>query len=325
MRVSKKRVITLGSDPEIFAFQGDKLLPAYEFLPFGDEKERNTQIYADGFQAEWKYDHYYKQCLDVLVSATHGRLQDLQDSLADYPTAKLSLANVVRIPDATLQSADSAQVALGCEPSYNIYGLRGLAVENPRALKYRFCGGHMHFGEWTKDKPQVKTIVPTLDNILGVWSVGAAQHFDDPIRRRYYGKPGEYRLPVYEEGLGVEYRVLSNFWLASPRLMQLTFDIGRLCVRLAHSKHLPLWSGNQQETIETITNCDVRQARRIMGRNLPMFIWLLGQVYRKQESIDLALTIFREGWEKKEDFLADWHLDKYFSDAPSPSWGRFEQ
>ena len=43
---------------------------------------------------------------------------------------------------------------------------------------------------------------------------------DGAKRRELYGKAGAYRVKPY----GVEYRVLSNFWLKSPALMQWVYD-----------------------------------------------------------------------------------------------------
>lgn len=217
---------------------------------------------------------------------------------------------------------------LGCMPSYNAYGLRGEHVLDPRKLKLRFAGGHMHFGSWTR-KPLYERIVKTADNILGVWSVGAARHMDNPVRRQYYGLPGEYRKPWYREFYGVEYRTLSNFWLASPGLMQLTWDLGRMCVRLAHSrKYLDLWAADQDETIDVIKNCDYDRATRIIDRNQPMLRWMLSQVYRRKEAIDMAIQVARQGLEivvpNPEAIPENWHFgEPWFPDAGQP-WARWE-
>lgn len=321
-RVSKKRVLTLGADPEIFVFSGVKLLPAFTFLP---PKGQNQLIYWDGFQAEWKYNHDGAHCQNNLVKYTRERLMLLNAlALQADPKARLSLRNVVRVPQAILDNAHPRHVELGCEPSFNAYDMRGKAVLDPRKLPYRFAGGHCHFGTWAIQKPNYEKIVKTLDNILGVWSVGVAKYIDDPIRRQYYGLAGEYRKPKYEKGLGVEYRVLSNFWLQSPAIMQLTWDIGRMCVRLAHSRYRNLWAGNQDETIETINNLDHKRAELILTRNRPMFNWLLGQVYRKRESVNRAIELAYEGLAPNENLKENWHFfDRWIQNAGA-NWARWE-
>ncbi len=66
--------------------------------------------------------------------------------------------------------------------------------------------------------------IPLLDAIVGNTGVMLER---DPLvieRRRYYGRAGEYRLPKY----GIEYRVLSNWWMRGYPLMSLVFGLTRL-------------------------------------------------------------------------------------------------
>ena len=332
--LNKRRQLTLGSDPEMFLFSGNKLIPAYEFLP---SKGKDVMMYWDGFQAEWKYNYEDNYCLNNLVLNTRMALTNLRAKAILYDnTARLSLINVVRVPQATLNTAHPLHVELGCQPSYNAYYMKGEPVYDPRKLAYRFAGGHMHFGTWNTPgrvtpylRPNYERIVKTLDNILGVWAVGVARTLDNPIRRKFYGLAGEYRKPKYAGGLGVEYRVLSNWWLASPATLQVTWDIGRLCVRLASSlKYRNLWASNEQETIETINNCDVKQANRIIKRNEGMLRWMLGQVYHSQKAVDKALEISYQGLESivpnPEDFNGNWHMgENWILNAGQP-WARWE-
>lgn len=306
-RISRKKVLSLGADPELFAFVGNKLLPAYAFLP---PKGEGVTQYWDGYQAEWKYNHEGAHCQNNLVLYTRANLQALeQKAKCVHKDARLSLTNVVRVPQVVLDTARPEHVELGCQPSYNVYKLKGTPVYDPRKLPYRFAGGHMHFGTWSV-RPQYEKIIKTLDSILGIWSVGVARDMDNPIRRRYYGLAGEFRKPKYKEGYGVEYRVLSNFWLASPGMLQVTWDLGRMCVRLAHSRHMKLWAGNEGETIETINNCDYKQADKILRRNEPMLTWIFKQCYRSPVAVHKALSVAREGLHyvvpEPENFQKNW-------------------
>lgn len=323
----KRRLFTLGADPEMFVFSGHKLLPAFHFLP-GKREGAGPKMYWDGFQAEWKYDHDGSHCLNNLVKYTRESLVALQCAARKHDeTARISLVNVVRVPQKTLDTAHPLHIELGCQPSYNAYNLKGKTVLDPRKLPYRFAGGHMHFGSWPV-KPNYDRIIQTLDSVLGVWAVGVARHLDTPIRRQYYGLAGEYRKPQYVQGFGVEYRVLSNFWLASPALLQVTWDIGRMCVRLSSSGYRRLWAGEQKETIETINNCDVKQADKIMKRNKPMFEWILKQCYKSPKAIDTAVQLSQTGLESlvkdPENFSKNWHFgDEWYPNGQQP-WARFE-
>jgi len=50
-------------------------------------------------------------------------------------------------------------------------------------------------------------------------------------RRRYYGLPGEYRLPKH----GLEYRTLSNFWLRAYPLYDLMSGLALLAISMIHT------------------------------------------------------------------------------------------
>jgi Phage phiEco32-like COOH.NH2 ligase-type 2 len=323
-----RKKLTLGADPEIFAFKQGKLVPAFEFLP---PKGEGRLMYWDGFQAEWKYREAWT-CQNNFVKHTRESLMTMAE-YAKQKGASLSLINVVRIPDETLQKAAYKHVELGCEPSYNAYEMRGKPVENPRLLKYRFTGGHMHYGPWLQ-YPNYERIVKVLDKILGVWAVGTARILDSPIRRQYYGMAGEYRKPEYgvnEHGrkiYGVEYRTLSNFWLSSPPLMQATWDIGRLCVKLAGTRFGRLWAADEKEVIETINNCDYQQANKILKRNEPMFKWLLGhQRTYDVKAVKQALTISYAGMHEfvgnVHDLPANWHFRAEWVPNAGAEWARF--
>lgn len=340
-----RKRFTLGSDPEMFVFSGNKLLPAFKFLP---SKANGALMYYDGFQAEWKYEKPHK-CQNNLVNHTRNSLMILSNKakVADKH-ARLSLRNVVRVPNELLQESELRHVELGCMPSFNAYNLHGEDVVDPRKLRFRFAGGHMHFGSWTR-RPSYQPIVKTLDNILGVWSVGAARHLDNPVRRQFYGLPGEYRRPIYKpeevpaallelipiqpqaQGpmFGLEYRVLSNFWLASPAIMQLTWDIARSCVRIAQSlKYRNLWAGTQDETVDVIKNCDFDQATKIIKRNEPMMRWILSQSYQDKNAIQRAMDVAAHGLEvvtpDPENIPQNWHFDdEWLPDAHQP-WARWE-
>lgn len=276
-----------GLDPEIFVTSNGKLVPAYEFLPdkhspvivrgshyatyqvFG-VNDYSTYAYWDGFQAEFRTGAAFK-CLMFMTLYTQQGLKSILDAAkAKFPNAKLSLNSVMRVPLKTREEAFDPFVTLGCDPSMNAYDLSGIEVKNPRKLPYRFAGGHMHFGEDYMQKNHVK-VVKALDKILGLWSVGAAQSFDNPIRRKYYGLPGEYRTPQH----GLEYRVLSNFWLSSPIILHAAWEIGRRAVYLAQTEYDELWVAPEEMVIEAIANGDVKIAHQLLKLNKPIFMWMM--------------------------------------------------
>lgn len=326
--------VTPGADPEIFVFAEDKLLPAFEFLPSKDAPAvgMETQSYWDGFQAEFRLLHPGYFCLMFHTRRIHDGLRTiLRAARMKASSANLVLDSVVEVPPSMLAEAIDPHVELGCMPSENAYGLRGALVEDPRKLKYRFAGGHMHFGQ--SAKYDYAKSVKTLDKILGVWSVGAAQSFDVPTRRKYYGMAGEYRMPKYapikhEPWYGLEYRVLSNFYLCSPLIHHLTWEIARRVVSLAQSEFADVWIAPEEEVIECIQNCDVKIARDILKRNEPMFKWLFGirgwSVKTVQRGFDVGLNGIESEIKDPTDIEKNWFLsgsyDAYANNNPTHTW-----
>lgn len=105
---------------------------------------------------------------------------------------------------------------LGCSPDYNAWtGEVNPPPKDPDNPYLRTASGHIHIG-WTEgadlsDQQHIlncRDMVKQFDWYLGGWSLRVDT---DPARRRLYGKAGAMRFKDY----GVEYRVLSNFWITS--------------------------------------------------------------------------------------------------------------
>ena len=319
VRVLPSSCTTLGADPEFFVFDKGKLVPAYTFLPekghiiqkaivkpqspWENRPAVETPVFWDGFQGEFSYNQAPK-CIGLMGVYTANNIRALSAAVKKHSsTAKLSLQNTVRIPEAHLKSALDPYVALGCMPSENAYGMHGIDVENPRTLKYRFAGGHMHFGGIPKTIRKRIHFIKMLDKIAGVWAVGAAQNIDIPLRRKYYGLAGEFRPTSYPQPTyripesGIEYRTLSNFYYCHPAIHQLMWEIARSAVYLARTRSHELWAMSDEDAIGTINNCDVPRAKVLMKLNEPLFRWMLGSRGWSIEMQDLAVKIGQEGLE----------------------------
>ena len=103
----------------------------------------------------------------------------------------------------------------GCDVDYNVW--TGKPNPRPKAKgifqNLRTAGGHVHVSWNEPDMKDRVKLVQALDLFLGVPSV----LMDGDTRRRLlYGKAGAYRPKIY----GVEYRVLSNFWIKDTGLMR---------------------------------------------------------------------------------------------------------
>jgi hypothetical protein len=267
-----------GADPEFFIRNGRELVPAFKFLP---SKKSGQSAFWDGFQAE--FTTVATGCMERQSANLQAGILDLLSAAkAKFPDANLSHESVVEIPEQQLAEADENQVALGCAPSKNIYGHKGLEVENPRELKIRFAGGHMHFGcagafQTLPNVPGggVEGAVSCLDASLGLMMVSMAAGFDDPRRRQYYGLAGEHRLPAH----GLEYRTLSNFHLTHPALNYLAYDIGRMAVKIGLLGMRKIFSSKPLEVAEIIDASDVSAARRVLKRDEKLWRDLIAKKY----------------------------------------------
>lgn len=104
----------------------------------------------------------------------------------------------------------------GCDPDYNAWS-NSVNEINSTDTNLRSCGGHVHIGYPNSNVDSNLQIIRLLDLYLGVPSVLLDLDTD---RKQLYGKAGAFRHQSY----GVEFRTLSNFWLASQELADWVFS-----------------------------------------------------------------------------------------------------
>ena len=321
----------IGSDPEIFVTDNNKLVPAFHFLPdkhnpmlspgspdynflsrelsleFGGYG--GTPMYWDGFQAEFATKA--NKCLGHHIDSIAAGLTGVyRAARSKFKNAKLTMRNVFNISDELMDESDDEYVNFGCMPSFNIYGLR--ADKPPaRTVPFRSAGGHIHFGIGPTTENQAQPIVKALDAICAVMCVSLFAEFDDPKRRILYGLPGEYRLPPH----GLEYRPLSNAWLCHPVITNLVFDLARKALMFGKNGFLPCWKASEEETLHTIINCDVERAHAIMDRNKDIIskIFKSSYSYADEESIEMLFSAFKNGISSivkdPNDLVSNWKLE----------------
>lgn len=312
---------TIGSDPEIFVVnKKGEVIPAFTFLSSNKDPKHNTKdglpVYWDGFQAEFQA--LAASCLGTMSRSVQGGLEAVYNAaLKVNKDAQLSVKSLMGIGKDVLFNAAEEHVALGCAPSFNVYGMKGEPVEDGRLLTIRPAGGHMHFGitgTYGKQSHEtVKDMVKALDAILGVCCVALFAKYDDPLRRKYYGLAGEYRLPPH----GLEYRTLSNAWLIHPLLMNFVYDFGRKVLVFGHKGYMENWKGSEEETIRCINTCDVKLAHEIMERNKETILKIMGAAYKRGESDSLTeamYNIFYNGLDciikNPNDIPGNWNFGK---------------
>lgn len=119
------------------------------------------------------------------------------------------------VDDDQLQSTEAK--LFGCDPDYNAYTEEINPKPKGNNTNLRSAGMHIHIGYPKFNPISSIQLVKYLDVFLGVPSV---LYDTDTNRRQLYGKAGSFRLQPW----GVEYRVLSSYFLQSPKTLSWVWD-----------------------------------------------------------------------------------------------------
>lgn len=235
--------LNMGCDPEFFLkdikgiIRGAEKLVPKDGIP-GNNGYGKTII--DGVQVE--INPVPSTCRESLAHNISSCFISLKQKLATQNILSLSFDRTIEVSKEELDSLRDENKKFGCDPSSNSYGSKGNSVDlkkiDPEEYKYRSAGGHMHLGgasgETTKVLKNPTKLVPLLDILVGNTSVLLDRDPGNIERRKLYGRAGEYRTPPH----GLEYRVLSNFWLQACPIMSLVFGSARLCVSILATDNL---------------------------------------------------------------------------------------
>lgn len=220
--------LSFGCDPELFLYDIEKseYVGAEKFLPGTKEnpyKVKDGAVQVDGMAAEFNINpvsnyHDFSYNIDSVIL-------DMKKMLPRH--IKLRAHAAVTFSEKEWAEATDAAKMLGCSPDFNGWTGTLNSPPNPEeGSRLRTAAGHLHIG-WTEDSTMdeefVKNafdLVQQLDWYLGAWSVTNDKVVGASKRRQLYGKSGACRLKPY----GVEYRVLSNFWVLHPDLRVLTWN-----------------------------------------------------------------------------------------------------
>jgi hypothetical protein len=115
-----------------------------------------------------------------------------------------------------IELSNPKALVFGCEPDYNAWTKK----ENPKPVsnnpKLRTAGGHIHLGS----SRNMLELVQNMDLLLGIPSIILDNSPQSKMRRELYGKAGAMRPKPY----GIEYRVLSNFWIFKQELINWVYN-----------------------------------------------------------------------------------------------------
>lgn len=242
-----------GSDPELFIYDTnrEKYISPVGIIP-GDKKTpfavAGGAVQRDGMAAEYNTDP--ASCYEEFEENTESVLAEMRKMLPRGCELR-AVPSVVFGQDVWDETPSEAKV-LGCSPDFNAWtNAINPPPEDRSNPTMRCAGGHLHIG-WTKGAAanvqhmfHCNDLVKQLDWFLGYWSL---HHDKDPTRRNLYGKAGSCRYKDY----GVEYRVLSNFWVLDRELRLETWNRMVKAVLEMRSNFFPDTSSYSHLIVEAI-------------------------------------------------------------------------
>lgn len=257
--------VLIGADPELFVQDKDSgsFVSAYGLIQ-GD-KDNPTPVHlgavqVDGMALEFNID----------PASTEGEFVHNINSVVEQLKGMVPTFNVLAVPVAHfgeeyIKAQPEKAKELGCNPDYNAYTYS----ENVRPnadLPFRTGAGHIHIG-WTKGQEIFEdrhfstccAVTKQLDVFLGIPSV----LFDDNVQRReMYGKAGAFRPKTY----GVEYRVLSNVWVADDKLKSWVYSAVMKALSALEEGHALFLEIGDEKINSIINNSDVEAAKEICAK-----------------------------------------------------------
>lgn len=291
--------ITFGSDPE-FMLQDDSGEFRSAIGIVKGTKEKRLRL--------GEHEAYYDNVLAEVAIKPGSSKEEVVQNFRDCFNQLSNLVNPLRLtilpagkyPDEEVQHRDAQK--FGCDADFCAYTLSVNAAPPVPPDGFRTAGGHIHIGFEGGVGEELDTdwkrlwIVRMLDLFLGVPSIFMDNSKEAIVRRELYGKAGCHRRCV---DYGVEYRSMSNFWLASPNLVEMVYDISKFCVDIVlNENHEDFWDKqyDPEELSETINNGDMETANK-------KFMPILKNSFPKDLMKQIELEIERD---KPYNFYNEW-------------------
>lgn len=240
-----KEGFLFGCDPELFVFDPDGNPVSAHSVDIPGTKENpfpvdGGAVQKDGFAAEFNIDPA------PTFEAFNANIEKVLGSLNKMLPPGYTLRNLpsVHFSKEVFDAAPDDDKILGCTADFNAWTGGQNDIPDVSADPYMRCaGGHLHLG-WTEDASlsdiqhltHCRDLVKQLDWYLGAWSL---QMDNDATRRKLYGKAGACRYKPY----GVEYRVLSNFWVMDKTIRLAVWNRMQKAIADMRSHYMPDMSG----------------------------------------------------------------------------------
>lgn len=241
---------TFGTDPEFVLIEEEtnRIVSAIPVLRRSKENKIDlkdgAKIYYDNILAEANIDPSNDK------NELKARLRDLyQKSRAILKKHRLGAVASHEFAKEFCRSKKARE--FGCAPELDIYE-GGVSVFPPDNVgNFRSAGGHIHIGGLEEYSFGEKfPLIPLMDLYVGLPSVLLDNDPSSVPRKILYGKAGRFRNTEY----GIEYRVLSNFWLSKPELADVIYDLTMQAVSCFQEKQYEQLQMSHIEDVRRIIN-----------------------------------------------------------------------
>lgn len=217
--------LLIGADPEIFLKKGSRNVSAHGVCP-GTKKEphkiKKGAIQLDGTAVEFNIDpaSSAKMFSDNIAEVLKGIRKIIPKDFKFQIKPSVKYAQKYFDDDIPPEAKE-----LGCDPDRSAYKAGALNDPPKPVSTIRTGAGHVHIG-WTKgldvnDPSHIADCAMLTRNMDALVRLVEHNWDKDKRRRSMYGKLGSFRVKPY----GMEYRSLSNAWVAYPKLHQFIFSL----------------------------------------------------------------------------------------------------
>lgn len=232
---------TWGADPELMLKNGNEYVSAIKVVPASPDHRMEIQgheFYYDNVLAEFAMKpatskaealKHIKECLELYAEVVRPHKLVAQ-AYQTYPQ---------NIWDEETENGNKIAAVAGCAKDACCYQVKNMKPPSDiiESTTERSGGGHVHLGDDRLHRDYQMWIAPTvvlMDLFIGVPSLFLDNDPTSSKRRSIYGQAGRHRICDY----GLEYRTLGNFWLKSPRLTALVYDLCEFVCNLACSNKI---------------------------------------------------------------------------------------
>jgi hypothetical protein len=154
-------------------------------------------------------------------------------------------------------------------------------VDSPYDIPVRSTGCHIHYSALLPEE-DIGSIIRNVDAILGCGSVIQFQGLESAERRRFYGKPGEFRLQpmgLPEANWLFEYRTLSSAVMIHPKVCEAYFTLYDIIAKWTIANNGYILVADPTYIIAAITNNSVEAAKEVMAQNHNLIAHVIPQSY----------------------------------------------